>query len=148
MSKPGKIFTEAKKSACCYSGGAYSKVRVGSYGAKKILLLTGAAGKDREGKQRQRRQTKTEKANKDREGKQRQRRQAKTEKAKKQTNWYIQRCSYLTTADGQLPYKEPSGNTASRHSGLLRYLSAFSLVKRRLCQPERFPCQSYLFSKS
>ena len=107
------------------------------------LLLTGAANKDREGKKtekadKDREGKKTEKADKDREGRQRQRRQTKTEKADKdregkKTNWYIQRCSYLTTADGQLPYKEPSGNTASRHSGLYGTCQCSPLLKWCLC---------------
>ena len=72
MSKSDKIPIQTKKGTCYYGIAASSKVRVGSYGAKKICCWLG-------------RQTKTEKADKDREGKQRQRRQAKTEKAKRQT---------------------------------------------------------------
>ena len=66
---PAKSPLKPKK-APVITRGAYSKVRVGSYGTKDLLLI-GAANKDREGK-------------KDREGRQRQRRQAKTEKAKRQ----------------------------------------------------------------
>ena len=68
------------KKAPAITRGAYSKVRVGSYGTRFVVdwggrqrqrrqIKTEKAGKDREGRQRQRRQTKTEKANKDREGK-------------------------------------------------------------------------------
>ena len=83
------------------------------------LLLTGAAGKDREGKQRQRRQTKTgkarktEKANKDREGKKDREGRQRQRGQKRQTGLF-KKYSYLTTADGQLPYKESARNTASR----------------------------------
>ena len=83
------------------------------------LLLTGAANKDREGRQKQRRQAKTEKAR-------------KTEKAKK-TDGSVQKYSHLATAGGQLLYRESARNTSSRHFGLLQYLSVFSLVKWCLC---------------
>ena len=57
------------KKAPVITRGAYSKVRVGSYGTRFVV--------DWGGRQRQRRQAKTEKADKDREGK------TKTEKANK-----------------------------------------------------------------
>ena len=72
MSKPGKISIETKKDTCYYEIGAYSKVRVGSYGTRFVVDW---GGRQRQGRQRQRRQAKTEKARKtekagkDREGK-------------------------------------------------------------------------------
>ena len=69
MSKPGKISAKAKKGTCYYGIAASSKVRVGSYGAKKICCWLGRQIKTEKAR-------KTEKAGKDREGK-------KTEKAKK-----------------------------------------------------------------
>ena len=60
MSKPDKISIETKKGARYYGEGAYSSTGWKSW--TKDLLLIGAASKDREGRQRQRRQTKTEKA--------------------------------------------------------------------------------------
>ena len=70
MSKPDKIPIETKKCTCYYGIAASSKVRVGSYGSKKICCWLG-------------RQIKIEKAKKTEKAK-RQRRQAKTEKAKRQ----------------------------------------------------------------
>ena len=48
MSSPTKSPLKPKK-APVITRGTYSKVRVGSYGTKDLLLI-GAAGKDREGK--------------------------------------------------------------------------------------------------
>ena len=124
MSKPDKISIETKKGTCYYNGGACSKVRIGSHGTEDLLLI-GAANKDREGRQRQRRQTKTEKA--------------------KKTDGSVQRCPYPATAGGQLLYKESARNTSSRHFGLLQYLSVSGPVKRCLCSMERVPCQSRIF---
>ena len=113
MSKPDKIPIETKKGTCYYGIAASSKVRVGSYGAKKICCWLG-------------RQIKIEKA--------------KTEKAKRQ-----RRQTKTEKAGGQSPYRESTRNTASRHFGLLQYLSVFNLVKWCLCSIERGPCQSCIF---
>ena len=43
MSKPDKIFTEAKKDACYYGIAASSKVRVGSYGTRFVVDWGGQA---------------------------------------------------------------------------------------------------------
>ena len=51
----------------------------------------------------------------------------------KKTNWYIQKCSYLTMTGRQLLYKELARNTSSQHFGLLQYLSMFNPVKWCLC---------------
>ena len=107
------------------------------------LLLTGAANKDREGK-------KTEKANKDREskkdreGKQRQGKQERQRRQKK-TNWYIQKYSYLAMAGGQLPYKEPAGNTASRHSGLYGTCQCPALLNGVFVQWNEFSVRTVSF---
>ena len=138
MSKPDKIPIKTKKGTCYYGIAASSKVRVGSYGAKKICCWLGRQIKIEKAKtekaKKQRRQAKTEKAGKDREG--------------KKTNWYIQKYSYLTTAGGQLLYREPAGNTADRHSGLYGTCQCSALLKWRLCSMERILCQSRIFSQN
>ena len=67
------------------------------------------------------------------------------QRQRRQERQILQKCSYLTTADGQLLYKEPSGNTTGRHFGLLQYLSLSSLVKWCLCSMERFPVRIVSF---
>ena len=78
-------------------------------------------------------------------------RQTKTGKARKteKADGSVQRYSYLTTADGQLLYRESAKNTVSRHFGLLQYLSVSSLVEMVYLSAETDSLsESYLFSES
>ena len=117
------------KKAPVITRGEYSKVRVGSYGAKKICCWLG-------------RQIKTEKAKRQRRQKDRQRQR----RQERQTGLFrdvvprngrraviVQRisCKYIKSA-----------------LWIVRYLSVFNLVKRCLCQSEQFPCQSRIFSQN
>ena len=144
MSKPDKIPIETKKCTCYYGIAASSKVRVGSYGAKKICCWLGRQIKIE--KVKTEKAKKTEKADKDREDKDREGRQRQRRQKNKLVYSKIfvsYNCRWAVTV------QRTSWKYGRSALWIVRYLSVFSLVEMAsLFNGTNSLSESYLFSES